>query len=259
MLRENQARMYDWVAGCAGGVAVPGSLAQTLGTITKNNFNMEYLFVILPVAIVLISSWFLYKSMEDDNSVKWGLIVLSIVTILVIYGWLLYAPSIGFISGIFEFIFAAGASILSGIMLLGALPRNRKLFSILIIVVSPIIMFVCLNAGMKYHPTSVARRNGDEIAVALENYHNENGSYPKQLDNLTPDYLSEIKTPNTIWGWLYKLEGDDYVLGFVTWVDWSGYSLDILRSSSKKWESVHPTSIDNSHDPFQLGPTPTDW
>jgi hypothetical protein len=31
MRRENQARLYDWVAGEAGGVAVPGSLARALG------------------------------------------------------------------------------------------------------------------------------------------------------------------------------------------------------------------------------------
>lgn len=31
MLRENQARLYDGVAGEAGGVAVLGSLAPTVG------------------------------------------------------------------------------------------------------------------------------------------------------------------------------------------------------------------------------------
>ena len=219
---------------------------------------MGFLIFLLPIVVVALSSWFLFKALEGDE-ILWKYFALSLIAIISLYGWILYAPSLGFISGFFELLFGAGASILSGIALLGFLRGYKKLIAIIVIVISPIIMFISLNIGMNFSPGAIIQRNGLEIASALEDYQTENGNYPDGIEDLVPGYIDEIKYPNTVWGWLYTIEGDEFVLGYVFWVDKIGYGLYIYRPSTSEWESIDSTLLDQSEDPFKLGPTPTNW
>jgi len=219
---------------------------------------MEYLIIILPIAIVILSAWFFFKALSTKEEVDWKRIIFGSLTIAVLYAWLLFAPSLGYLSGLFEFLFASGTSILAGIFLVGFLPSYRKLFSLILIIVSPIIMYLCIDIGLYYSPTSIIERNGEELAVALETYNFDNDSYPENLEDLVPNYIEDVKSPNTIWGWLYKLDGDEYILGYVYYVGKMGYSLQIYRPSNPEWEFIEPSLYANQTGPFILEPTPTD-
>lgn len=55
MLHENRARLFDWVAGDAGRVAIPGSLAQTLGGNCKETeLNVRKMTTIVLAVVTLI-------------------------------------------------------------------------------------------------------------------------------------------------------------------------------------------------------------
>jgi len=217
------------------------------------------LFILLPISFVILSTWLLYKGLAEEGIIDWKFIVLSLLSVAVIYAWLLYAPSLGFISGFFEFFFAAVASVLAGISLLGFLKGYRRFVSLLVILISPVIMFFCLQIGFNYSPNTIRERNGGEIALALDEYLINEGYFPEALGDLFPEYIEEIKPTNTLWGWLYTLDNDEYVLGYLYWVDSWGYSINVYRPSSGEWKVIDITLLNHSADPFDLGPTPTDW
>jgi len=182
--------------------------------------------------------------------------IYGLLTITIIYAWLYYAPSLGVFSGLFEFLFAGGTSILAGITLLVVIPRSRKLFSLLLIILSPVIMYLCLDSGFYFSPSSKIERNGIEVAYALESYSADKEYYPDNLEILVPDYIDDLKSPNTHWGWLYKLEGEDYALGYFYNADKYSYSIRIYRPATPEWKTMI-INLDHTIDPFSLGPTPT--
>jgi len=218
---------------------------------------MEYLIIILPIGFVILSSWLFYKGLINQEETTWGLVILGFVIQIVFYAWFLYSPSIGFgVLGFIQLLFTGGTSILAGLFLVGFLPGLRKLFS-LALIISPVIMFVCLDYGMSFSPNAIIEKNGEEVALALEDYFIDNGSYPDYLDKLVPNYIDNLKQPNTHWGWLYKLEGEDYVLGYFYYADKYRYSIRIYRPTTTEWETLDIKFLDRSIDPFNLGPTPT--
>ena len=222
---------------------------------------MEYLIIILPIGSVILSSWFFYKGLNNQEETSWMHVVMGFVLQIAIYAWFLYSPSLGFgLMGFIQLLFAGGTSILAGFFLIGFLPKLRKLFS-LVLIISPIIMYGFLDYGMRFSPNAIIEKNGEEVALALEDYFIDYGSYPNSLENLVPTYINELNPPNTYWGWLYKLEGDDYVLGYFYYADKYLYSIRIYRPTTPEWETLDinqlDRSIDPSIDPFNLGPTPT--
>lgn len=76
MLRQNRARLYDRVAGEAGGVAVPGSLAQTLGIPSSvDMISYNYLFGTPALHRVPSgtgsSDWFILGAYPSAIHVRW--------------------------------------------------------------------------------------------------------------------------------------------------------------------------------------------
>ena len=56
---------------------------------------------------------------------------------------------------------------------------------------------------------------GNKIVVAIENYYQDFGNYPKSLEDLIPRYLDEIPQTTTGHGFAYQLyENNYYVLKF---------------------------------------------
>ena len=118
-------------------------------------------------------------------------------------------------------------------------------------------MYACLDYGMRFSPNTIIENNGEEVALALDKYFIDIGSYPNSLDDLVTDYIDDLKPPKTHWGWMYKLEGEEFILGYLYYVDKYSYSIRIFRSTTKDWETLTIDPMDHSVDPFSLGPTPT--
>jgi len=54
---------------------------------------------------------------------------------------------------------------------------------------------------------------GNQLVVAIETFHRDNGSYPISLESLLPRYVSSI--PQPAWGvgtWTYRPTGAEYLL-----------------------------------------------
>lgn len=53
---------------------------------------------------------------------------------------------------------------------------------------------------------ALTERDGDKIVAALAKFHEDNGTFPKSLNELTPKYLPETPTPSVGSGeWQYRL------------------------------------------------------
>lgn len=222
---------------------------------------MEILIILVPIGIVIISTWCLYKGLITQEKISWVYVMLGIVIQIALFAWSLYSPSLGLgILGLIQLIFVGGTSVLGGFSLILLLPKLRKLFS-LVLFISPVIIFVLLTYGMRFSPNAIIENNGLKVADALESYFVDNGNYPASLDYLVPNYIDDLNEPNTHWGWLYSLEGDRYALGYFYYADKFLYSVRIFRPTTAEWDTLDidqlDRSLDPSIDPFNLGPTPT--
>jgi hypothetical protein len=151
-----------------------------------------------------------------------------------------------------EVLYASGAAVLAGILLAWSLARWRKIVGLLTGMGFPIILFVSLEIGFPYSPDSIIRKNGKAIGQALNEYHADKGNYPETLNELVPAYLTDLREPKTIWGWLYSASKDDFTLGYVSYVDKMGYTICKYSATAPEWDCP----LDYSTAPFHLAPTP---
>ena len=102
-------------------------------------------------------------------------------------------------------------------------------------------------------PRNVEHNNGRILAKALDTFFEENGYFPETLDELTPNYISDLNEPESMWGWLYHVDDSNhYTLGYVFAVDRYGYSVCSLEAGKSEWRCNA-----NSPAPFDIPPTPT--
>lgn len=215
---------------------------------------MEIILSFTPTILVPIASYILYKGLRDLHHINWkeigkasGLLVLACGFLAVI---IFRAGTLaGFLSGYFATI----SALLSGLFLGIFLPQWRKLAGLLIGIGFPMVMFLSIIASDPISPDSIVRRNGEGIAQTLTKYHNDKGKYPETLEELIPTYISELKEPRHVWGWLYTADQNNFTLGYVTHVDNMGYSICKYSAIIPEWNC--PRSY--STEPFYLEPTPT--
>jgi hypothetical protein len=118
----------------------------------------------------------------------------------------------------------------------------------------PIFLVLITLVGKNLSPNVILHRNGEQIAAALEKYHADKGKYPATLEELEPVYISEIIQPKSIWGWLYTIDGDNFAIGYVNYVDSFGYGTCFISNKNKEWNCSHDYLKPS---PFKLQPTPT--
>ena len=111
--------------------------------------------------------------------------------------------------------------------------------------------FLCLTFGLFaqfYGIDGPSAQDGEiraaPILSALDEYKKDNGSYPAELDLLSPSYLSSIPRPAWRWPYAYEYElrKDEFILSFMQGRnldgDYCGYS-----SQAKEWrcaDSMRP-------------------
>jgi hypothetical protein len=81
-------------------------------------------------------------------------------------------------------------------------------------------------------------QNADQLIEVLSNYQNEVGFYPMDLESLSPDYIRSIPPIKSVRGvqWLYKAEGDYFLLGYTRYSDKLGYMDCVYNSINIDWE-----------------------
>lgn len=114
-----------------------------------------------------------------------------------------------------------------------------------------ITAFLCLTFGLFaqfYGIDGPSALDGETRAApiisALDEYKKDNGSYPTELDLLSPSYLSFVPRPSWRWPYAYEYElrKDEFILSFMQGRnldgDYCGYS-----SQAKEWrctDSMRP-------------------
>jgi len=215
---------------------------------------MEFFFFGFGLAIVTsTAAFFFYAGLRDLRKTSWVKIAIGISLLLLVCGWLiaLVVSDWGVVAFI-EVLFASGAAVLAGILLAWLLAGWRKIVGLLIGVGIPIVLFISLEVGFPYSPDSIIRKNGKAIAQALTEYHTDKGNYPETLDELVPAYLTDLRVPKTIWGWLYTANEDGFTLGYVFYIDKFGYTICKYSTTAPEWDCP----LDYSTAPFHLAPTP---
>jgi hypothetical protein len=142
----------------------------------------------------------------------------------------------------------------AGLAMLLLLPKWRKTVVLLVSIAFPLLFWQSILIGSEGSPDAITRRNGILMAQALKAYDADNHVYPTALEELAPKYLARVPDdPQSPGGWLYKLTGDGFALGYVSWVDRSGYSVCVLTPRETDWNC---SPITRNGEPFNLGPTP---
>ena len=212
---------------------------------------IDALIILIPISFVVLSVWLFWKGLTNRDSVNWKYIIPGIIILLSLFILIAIATIILDYIIIIVLLFAAGTSLVSWFILIFYLPGYRKLVAAILLVLSPLLMYISMNIGLHFTFDEKTEKNGNQVAEALEIFNYENGYYPNDLSELVPTYIDNINEPKVVWGWLYVLEDDGYALGYVAYVDSLGYSISMLRPGMNDWEY-----LSRSTGPFELGPTP---
>lgn len=154
---------------------------------------------------------------------------------------------IAFIIGLFT----SAVAFVVGLALALYWKNRRRLVALGFALIFPIASFLTVTVASSYTPERQSQAYALVIADALEQYRADHAAYPSTLHMLAPDYLIELREPKSIWGWLYEANEEGFLLGYVTYVNWAGYSVFYFDSQVQNWiYSLAPMN------PFDLPPTP---
>jgi hypothetical protein len=216
---------------------------------------MVYLLLSLGLALVVVAiSYFLYRGLRDPDKVSWTYIAVGTSFFLLSCGWIIVSTIYHWgIIALIQIVFGSGAAFLLGVSLAFTLKRWRKVVGLIVAIGIPLSLCASFVVALPYSPDQVIRRNGEGILVkALNEYYISNKTYPNNLIELVPNYLSDLQEPDPTWGWLYTGNNRDFTLGYVFYVDKWGYTICKYSASLPKWDCP----LDYSTRPFSLGPTP---
>ena len=118
--------------------------------------------------------------------------------------------------------------------------KMRVLFYIVTVLLLMAILAVATNGierAYKAKSRQLTLQKGDRVVAGLGQYYKANRSYPGQLFELVPKYLSEIEPP--IWGsdkWEYEPKSSGLTFTLSVGGGESGHPLLYYSSLSGKWE-----------------------
>lgn len=216
-----------------------------------------YSWMYFPILAPGTAAIFLYLGLTGARKGSWVFTVMG--AMLLFAGWFLaYLLSLG--GGLFgaavliQIILGGIVSLVSALVLVVLLPHWRKLVA-LVLVLYPAALYGAINLSTPYNTDTIQKRNAATIIDALESYRARTGSYPDSLNALVPTELDSLPDQYAMWGWLYTHEKDNFVLGYVNWIDREGYGI-CFYTRNKQEENCGR----DFESPFKLPPTPyPDW
>jgi hypothetical protein len=211
---------------------------------------IEIFLKVVPAVSIVLSAWCLWQGLRHVDQVIWKFLVIVLVIFAILCSLFFYFSILDGITAVFNILFTALAIFISGIFLIVFLPRRRKFFATIMLVGLPLVLIMSMVFGGEYSPTTQIGYSAFIVMAAIDDYYYDNGSYPKELRYLVPNYRPELTDPSPNWNWLYKSEGDKYSFGYVYHIDKLGYVISIFRPALRGWEISF-----KSTDTFELEPT----
>jgi hypothetical protein len=211
---------------------------------------IEIFLKFVPAVSIVLSAWCLWQGFRHVGQVIWKFLVIVLVIFAILCILFFYFSILDGIMAVFDVLFTALAIFISGIFLIVFLPGRRKFFATIMLIVLPLVLIMSMVFGGIYSPTTQIGYHAFLVMGAIDDFYYDNGSYPKELRDLVPNYRLELTDPSPNWSWLYKSKGDEYSLGYVYYIDKLGYVISIFRPSLRGWEVSF-----KSTDTFELEPT----
>jgi hypothetical protein len=202
---------------------------------------------------IIVTAYFLYLGFRDSDKISSINVIIGAVLFTLCCGWVIAATvyDLGIIVFV-QILYGSGAALLSGLALALVLKLWKKLIGLIVAIGIPFALYACLEIAFPYSSDQVIRKNGEFVAKALNEYYADNKTYPQSLSEIVPNYVSDLKEPKSIWGWLYMGDDKNFTLGYVFYVDKWGYTICKYSASLPKWNCP----LDYSTVPFSLEPTP---
>ena len=216
------------------------AIAIVLGISTHSKSEIVFLFLVVcsPTVLVAIAAIFF----------RVGFINLSKNT------WLQLGASLGIITLLCWKIFDMGKNDLDIMICFGAFPalifglgatigmtvtfpKWHKLAAVAFGVFLVLAIYFSFDIGMDHSSDGINRRNGEQIAAAIEQYKLNNGNYPETLELLIPEYFDELPEIKRYGrkNWLYTTNSEQYSLGFEYINDTYYCSICILSTDTSEW------------------------
>jgi hypothetical protein len=220
----------------------------------RENAWIAFKILVLPYLFTGVAA-FLMQASLSVLKISWLLLAGSAILLILVCLSLAYDASLGnlaLLAAILTAIAASGSALVAAIWMARSLSPWRKVAALLMSIGFPFALFASIQLGSAHSPESMAQKNAKVIAQALSQYRAAKGEYPPNLEALVPEYVSDLREPRTMWGWLSIPTGDDYTLGYVFDVDKFGYGICKYSAKVPKWDCPS----DYSTAPFTLAPTP---
>lgn len=108
-------------------------------------------------------------------------------------------------------------AILIGMLMFGVSQGRAKYAGIAFLILIPLMITLAYSLGWMFQPQEITLERARRIASAVEQYQQDNGTYPTNLEALTPQYVPFILGPLTGRGqiWCYQANMESYRLGYV--------------------------------------------
>ena len=206
-----------------------------------------------PALAIITMAFFFYRGCHNSEKLCWHNIAVSAGLLLLCCGWIIVATiyDLGLIAFIQD-LFGSIAAVSAGIWFVIILRGRKRAVGIIFAIGVPLALFMSLELAFPYSPNEIIHKNGESLAAALTIYYRDNKTYPQTLDQLLPNYATDLKEPKSLWGWLYTSDHKDFTLAYVSYIDKWGYTICKYSASSPKWDCP----LDYSTEPFHLAPTP---
>ncbi len=208
------------------------------------------------IAMTVIAVVSIFYGLKDSRVIRRWPLVIGTGLLLVVCLWTAQTSTQGWggIEGVIVGLFVGTVVIIAEFVMLVLLPKWRKTVVLFVSVMFPLLFWQSILIGSEGSPDATTRKNGILMAQALNAFYADHHVYPTALEELAPKYLAEVPDdPQSPGGWLYKITGDGFALGYVSWVDKFGYGVCLLTPQDTDWNCPEITS---NAEPFNLGPTP---
>ncbi len=116
---------------------------------------------------------------------------------------------------------------LATIGLVATLPRQAKVIAFLYLLLLPPALLLVTEQTHHVDFYELTERRAGRVDQAIKAYYLQSGTYPEELQELTPRHLRFLSEPMIIFGqdWCYDSDGDQYQFGYVYREHWSNPNL----------------------------------
>lgn len=197
-------------------------------------------FGLVGACAIILAAGLYWRGLYRPERIHWEWLVASFLLLSLFCGWIFFLSKSGGLGvglALLQVVFASVAAVLVGLFLGILLRGRRRLFAGAIVFLFPLAIFFSMEVGRINSSESMTEEQAIVIAHALDQYHADNGHFPETLGELVPQYLTGLKEPSTLWGWLYMANEKDFSIGYVSDVDsWSGYYICFYASNTSLWK-----------------------